>query len=118
MSDCEDMPPLEDESPILAAAFQRPIHTMRETPMVNGGSSSRQKTDDDSDSEEGWDLIEEDCTEPESSLCLFCNKISESVILLLSHMKEMHAFDLQAFVVDKHEMDQIAYIKVNISESS
>ncbi|KAG7174128.1 arginine N-methyltransferase 3-like [Homarus americanus] len=110
MSDCEDMPALEDDD-------DRP-HTSpppTRTSRVNNSSPPEKMTcrnecsDDDEEEEEDWEEMEEVVIG--KTLCLFCGDVLSSVQVAFAHMIDAHGFDFVAFVC-KFNLDQIGYIKL------
>lgn len=69
---------------------------------------SQQKDYENDSDEESWSESEE---ENEPTRCLFCETISKSVELAITHIQEAHNVDIPAMKV-KFDMDQYSYLKM------
>lgn len=72
---------------------------------------SDEDIEDDSDSDGSWDEMDEN-GQAEPTICLFCDKVDDSIEKSIEHLDQQHHISLNA-VKKKFNLDQYGYIKVN-----
>ncbi|XP_071522697.1 protein arginine N-methyltransferase 1-like isoform X2 [Panulirus ornatus] len=102
MSACDDMPCLVDDCDEFQT-YINPPHV-----SVNPEVASEDE-DVDGDDEGDWEDMEEIIVR--KTKCLFCDDTLPSVQISLTHMIDLHGFDLVSFIC-KFSFDQIDYIKL------